>query len=72
MMYQLHLDDLVPKDNFYRKLDAALDMHFLFKETEAYYGDEGQEYLDPVMFFKICLVGYLDRPTSLTILRRFM
>ena len=34
MMYQLHLDELVPKDNFYRQLDAALDLHFLYKATE--------------------------------------
>jgi len=24
MMYQIHLDDLVPKDNFYKQLDSAL------------------------------------------------
>ena len=60
MMYQLHLDELVPKDNFYRQLDAALDLHFLYKATEDYYGEEGQESIDPVVFFKICLVGYLN------------
>ena len=60
MMYQLNLEDLVPEDNFYRKLDAALDLHFLYKATEQYYGDEGQESIDPVVFFKICLVGYLN------------
>ena len=64
MMYQLHLDELVPKDNFYRQLDAALDMHFLYKATEPYYGDEGQESIDPVVFFKICLVGYLNNINS--------
>ena len=60
MMYQLNLDDLVPKDNFYRQLDAALDLHFLYKATEQYYGDEGQESIDPIVFFKICLVGYMN------------
>ena len=64
IMYQLHLDDLVPKDNFYRQLDSALDLHFLFKATESYYGDEGQESIDPVVFFKICLVGYLNNINS--------
>ena len=38
MMYQLHLDDLVPKDNFYRQLDSVLDLHFLYDATDAYYG----------------------------------
>jgi len=41
MMYQVHIDDLVPQNNFYRLLDAALDLHFLYKATERYYGDEG-------------------------------
>jgi transposase len=60
LMYQINLEDLVPQDNFYRQLDAALDLHFLYKATEQYYGDEGQESIDPVVFFKICLVGYLN------------
>jgi transposase len=64
MMYQVHLDDLVPKDNFYRLLDRTLDLHFLYKATEQYYGEEGQESIDPVAFFKICLVGYLNNINS--------
>lgn len=64
MMYQLHLDEMVPQDDFYRKLDSALDLHFLYKATEGYYGEEGQESIDPVIFFKICLVGYLNNINS--------
>jgi transposase len=64
MMYQVHLDRLVPKDNFYRKLDEVLDMSFLYGDTVQYYGTEGQESIDPVVFFKICLVGYLNNINS--------
>jgi transposase len=64
MMYQLYLSDLVPQENFYRKLDTALDMNFLFKETSQYYGKEGQDSIDPVVFFKIMLVGYLNNINS--------
>lgn len=60
MMYQVHLADMVPADNFYRRLHAALDLSFLYKETARYYGSEGQESIDPVVFFKICLVGYIN------------
>jgi len=60
MMYQVHLDELVPKENFYRKLSSELDLHFLYRETEKHYGIEGQQSIDPVVFFKICLVGYLN------------
>ncbi len=64
LMYQVHLDSLVPQDNFYRKLDKVLDMGFLYKETAPYYGTDGQESIDPVVFFKMCLVGYLNNINS--------
>ena len=64
MMYQVHLDSLVRADNYYRKLSSALDLHFLYKSTNKYYGSEGQESIDPVVFFKICLVGYLNNINS--------
>jgi transposase len=64
MMYQVSLDTLVPKDNFYRRINAHLDLTFLYKETASYYGSEGQESIDPVVFFKICLVGYLNNIVS--------
>jgi len=58
MMYQVHIDSLVLQNNFYRLLDKKLDFHFLYEATKRYYGDEGQGSIDPVVFFKICLVGY--------------
>jgi transposase len=64
IMYQVHLDMLVPQDNFYRKLDAALNLHFLYKATSKYYGSEGNESIDPVVFFKIILVGYFNNINS--------
>ena len=64
MMYQVHIGDLVPKDNFYRILDKELNLSYLYKATRHYYGDEGQESIDPVVFFKICLIGYLNNITS--------
>jgi transposase len=64
MMYQVSLDSLVAKDNFYRQLDKDLDLSFIYKETACYYGSEGQESIDPVVFFKICMVGYMNNITS--------
>jgi transposase len=60
MLYQVHINELVPKENFYRKLNATLDLHFLYRQTARYYGSEGRDSIDPVVFFKICLVGYLN------------
>lgn len=64
MFYQVHLTDLIPEHNFYRLLDQCIDFRFLYKATAKYYGDEGQESIDPVVFFKICLVGYLNNINS--------
>lgn len=64
MLYQVHLDDLVPQDNFYRRISDYVDFNFLYKLTSKYYGSEGQESIDPVVFFKVCIVGYLNNITS--------
>jgi transposase len=60
LIYSVNIDQLVAKDNFYRILKRTLNLHWLYKATEKYYGREGQESIDPVVFFKICLVGYLN------------
>ena len=54
------LSDRVPVDNFYRILKDTLDLRFLRKTTAHYYGTEGQESIDPMVFFKLILVGYLE------------
>ena len=64
MLYQVSIDSLVPPDNFYRLLAQTLDLNFLYKATAKYYGTEGQESIDPVVFFKICLIGYLNNINS--------
>ncbi len=64
MFYQVNLDSLVKPDNFYRKLNELLDLQFIYAETSPYYGTEGQDSIDPVVFFKILLVGYLNNINS--------
>ena len=54
------LSDRVPAENVYRRLQETLDLRFLYKTTARYYGTEGQESIDPVVFFKLMLVGYLE------------
>lgn len=54
------LSDRVPVDNFYRRLKDTLDLRFIYKATAKYYGTEGQESIDPAVFFKLILVGYLE------------
>lgn len=71
LFYHLSLDALVPEDNFYRRIDQELDWRFLYAQTRHYYGTEGQESIDPVVFFKILLVGYLNNINSDRALVRF-
>jgi transposase len=64
MLYTITLEQLVPPDNFYRRLKKAIAMDWLYKATTKYYGSEGQESIDPVVFFKICLIGYINNISS--------
>jgi transposase len=60
LFVNFQLSDRIPSDNLYRKLTEILDLQFLYKETARYYGTEGQESIDPTIFFKLMLVGYLE------------
>ena len=64
LFISVNLLDLVPADNFYRRLQSQLDLQFIYKATQKYYGKEGQESIDPVVFFKLLLVGYLNNINS--------
>lgn len=64
MLYTITLEQLVPQDNFYRRLNKAINLQWLYKNTNQYYGIEGQESIDPVVFFKICLIGYINNISS--------
>ena len=58
------LSDRVPRNNFYRKLNEVLDLGFLYAKTKPFYGSSGQKSLDPIVFFKLCLVGYFENIIS--------
>jgi len=57
---QFQLSDRVPADNFYRRLKEMLELRWLYKATKNYYGTEGQQSIDPVVFIKLMLIGYLE------------
>jgi transposase len=58
------LSQRVPENNFYRRLKEVLNLSFLYKQTHVYYGKCGQKSIDPVVFYKLCLVGYLENIIS--------
>jgi len=54
------LSERVPVENFYRCLKQVLHLQWLYKATKKYYGTEGQQSIDPIVFFKLMLIGYLE------------
>lgn len=58
------LSNRVPEENFYRRLKSVLHLDFLYTQTKEYYGLSGQKSIDPIVFFKLCLVGYIENIIS--------
>lgn len=54
------IESLVPADHLLRKIDAALDLEFIRERVRPLYcADNGRPALDPVVLFKLLLIGYL-------------
>jgi Transposase and inactivated derivatives len=64
LFMSFQLSSRVPEDNFYRRLKSALNLDFLYSQTRNYYGKEGQKGIDPVVFFKLMLIGYIENINS--------
>jgi transposase len=54
------LEDLVPADNFYRHLEAELDLGFVRDWARELYAERGRPSIDPVVFFKLQLVMFFE------------
>jgi transposase len=57
----LCLEDLVPQDNFYREVEAKLDLNFvreLVKDKYCWWN--GRPSIDPVVFFKLQLIMFFE------------
>lgn len=61
---RFRLSERVPPHNLYRRLAELVDWSFLYDETQALYSRTGQPSLDPVVFFKLVLVGRLENLVS--------
>jgi transposase len=56
----LSLEALVPEDNFYRRLEARLDLSFVRELVAPLYANGGRPSVDPVVFFKLQLVMFFE------------
>jgi transposase len=59
LFYLLDLEKEIPEDHILRKIDRVLDLSFLYEEVKSLYGYNGNESVDPVVIFKMWLIGYL-------------
>jgi transposase len=64
LFHSLSLGQLVPADHLLRRLEKLLDLSFVRKLCAGYYSHTGQPSVDPVVIFKMMLLGYLYGITS--------
>ena len=58
--HMITIEDLVPQEHFLRKLEAALNLSFVYEETTHLYSRRyGRPPIDPVVIVKYLLVGFL-------------
>src|SRR3990172_8674377 len=64
LYYNISLDRLMPQDHLLRQIAGAVDFSFVRPLCRPYYSHTGQPSVDPVVLFKMLLVGYLYGITS--------
>lgn len=55
------MEELVPEDSLFRKVDKYIDFTFIYEEVKDLYSDDnGRPSIDPVVLFKIVFIQALD------------
>ena len=58
------LEELVPKDNFYRRLEERLNLSFVRAMVAPLYARDGRPSVDPEVFFKLQLAMFFENVCS--------
>ena len=54
------MEDLVPKESLFRKVDKYIDFTFIYEEVkDLYCSDNGRPSIDPVVLFKLVFIQAL-------------
>lgn len=64
LYHALSLEGMVPEDHLLRRLESVVSLSFVRGLCESYYSHTGQPSVDPVVLFKMMLLGYLYGITS--------
>src|SRR5437763_5070971 len=59
-LVHVSLEELVPADHFYRRLEQTLDLSFVREFVQETYAGGGRPSIDPVVFFKLQLVMFFE------------
>jgi transposase len=59
LFYQVSLEELVPAGHLLRRVAEAVDFGVARRLTARFYSHTGQPSVDPVVLFKMALLGYL-------------
>ncbi|MFB5198609.1 IS1182 family transposase [Neobacillus sp. KR4-4] len=55
----IDLNTFVPSNHILRQINEKIDFSFIYNKMEMYYSKHGRKSLDPVLLFKMLLIGYL-------------
>ncbi len=60
LFVQIDYQALIPSYHILRRIDKVLDLSFVKQLTQSFYSDtQGRPSIDPEVFFRICILGYL-------------
>ncbi|MGD7008789.1 transposase [Metabacillus sp. 84] len=55
----IDIEALVPANYLLRKIQEKIDFSFIYTKMEKYYSPVGRKSIDPVLLYKMLLIGYL-------------
>ena len=64
VVHEINLEERVPQDHLLRRIAEVVDFSFVRRLTARFYSHTGQPGIDPVVLFKMALLGYLYGITS--------
>ncbi len=64
LFYHVSLEERVPEEHRLRRVAAVVDLSFVRRLTARFYSHTGQPGVDPVVLFKLALLGWLYGITS--------
>ncbi len=59
LFYEFCLDEAVPDDHLVRKIDAVLDLSWVYAELAPHYPTLGRPSVDPVLMIRMLILGYV-------------